>query len=450
MTAIPTDPRPPLHPLARDLSTNEWLRGDPIDGERYYSPEFMQREWDHMWTKVWHVAGLVTQLEEPGDYVIHDFMHESVIVSKQTDGSLRAFYNVCGHRGQRLAWGNGHQQRFHCPYHGWEWGNDGELYAVPDRDDFPQGDPCGKVKLVELQVDTWAGLVWYTMNPDAPSLMEYLHPWPELYENHATEDMIRIVWMKVELDTNWKFAPDNFSESYHTRIAHPGVTYFIDQDHFTSRQEFYPSGHNRIMQQYRPSLRDRWPEDKPFRFDDELRHWGLDPDQYSDYETKVIQGSSDLADAKLALGPERGFHHYSKLTREDFLYSPHDQLFPNVSMDIRPDAVSFFRTEPHPTDPDKCTFDLWCFALPMEGRATGRTIAGERPMEVAEFEHRSFDGGAGLPEMAGTVIFQDMALAEGQQRGQRSRGYQEPYLAGQEGRVRAWHEHLNDYLEGRR
>ena len=79
MTAIPVDPRPPLHPLARDLSTTEWLRGDPIDGERYYSPEFMQREWDHMWTKVWHVAGLVAQLEEPGDYVIHDFMHLSLI-----------------------------------------------------------------------------------------------------------------------------------------------------------------------------------------------------------------------------------------------------------------------------------------------------------------------------------------------------------------------------------
>ena len=84
------------------------------------------------------------------------------------------------------------------------------------------------------------------------------------------------------------------------------------------------------------------------------------------------------------------------------------------------------------------------------GADTVRTIAGRRPLAEAAFEHRVFDQGRGLPELAGTVIFQDMQLAEGQQRGQRSRGYQEPYLAGQETRVRAWHETLNDYLEGRR
>ena len=144
MSERPIHLQPPLNPLAVEANSDETLRGDPIDGERYYSNEFMQREWDHMWTKVWHIAGLVNQLQEAGDYIVHDFMHESVMVVKQDDGSLRAFYNVCGHRGQRLVWGDGQQDTFHCPYHGWEWGQDGVLKAVPDRDDFPQGDPCGK------------------------------------------------------------------------------------------------------------------------------------------------------------------------------------------------------------------------------------------------------------------------------------------------------------------
>ena len=450
MTATPIDPKPPLHPLAVDAGTDHFLRGDPIDGERYHSREFMQREWDHMWTRVWHIAGLESQLREAGDYVVHDFMHESVMVVRQRVGSLRAFYNVCGHRGQRLVWGDGHQPSFHCPYHGWVWGTDGELQVVPDPDDFPQGDPCGKVRLVELPVDTWAGFVWYSMDPQAPPLAEFLHPWPELYRNHATADMIRVVWMQIELDTNWKFAPDNFSESYHVRTAHPQVPAFIDQDHYNCRNEWYPSGHSRIMQLNRPSLRDRVPEGEPHRFDDALRAWDIDPDQYPDYEAKVTQGWVDLVEAKKRLGPARGYTHYERLTEEDFLYSPHDQLFPNVSVDIRPDAVSLFRTEPHPTDPNKCTFDLWCLAIPIPGVDTARTIAGTRPMVEAEFDRRAFDGGNGLPEMAGSVIFQDMQLAEGQQHGQRSRGYQEPYLAGQETRVRAWHETLNDYLEGRR
>ncbi len=444
------DPKPPLHPLAIDAGSDDFLRGDPLDGKRYYSREFMQREWDDMWTKVWHIAGRVTQLREAGDYIVHDFMHESVIVVMHEDGSLRAFYNVCGHRGQRLAWGDGHQPSFTCPYHGWVWGTDGELRQVPDPDDFPQGNPCGKVRLVELPVDTWAGFIWYSMDPGAPTLAEFLHPWPELYRNHATEDMVRVVWLQVDLETNWKFAPDNFSESYHVRTAHPQVPAVIDQDHYNCRNEVYPSGHNRIMQLVRPSLRDRIPDGQPHPFDAQLRQWNIDPDRYPDYETKVEQGWRDLAEAKVRLGPSQGHPHYAQLTEQDFLYSPHDQLFPNVSVDIRPDAVSLFRTEPHPTDPQRCTFDLWCLSVPVVGADTVRTIAGRRPLAEAAFEHRVFDQGRGLPELAGTVIFQDMQLAEGQQRGQRSRGYQEPYLEGQETRVRAWHETLNDYLEGRR
>ncbi|NKB42364.1 MAG: aromatic ring-hydroxylating dioxygenase subunit alpha, partial [Ilumatobacter sp.] len=62
-----------------DAGSDDFLRGDPLDGKRYYSREFMQREWDDMWTKVWHIAGRVTQLREAGDYIVHDFMHESVI-----------------------------------------------------------------------------------------------------------------------------------------------------------------------------------------------------------------------------------------------------------------------------------------------------------------------------------------------------------------------------------
>ena len=204
------------------------------------------------------------------------------------------------------------------------------------------------------------------------------------------------------------------------------------------------------MQLVRPSLRDRIPDGQPHPFDAQLRQWNIDPDRYPDYETKVEQGWRDLAEAKVRLGPSQGHPHYAQLTEQDFLYSPHDQLFPNVSVDIRPDAVSLFRTEPHPTDPQRCTFDLWCLSVPVVGADTVRTIAGRRPLTEAAFEHRVFDQGRGLPELAGTVIFQDMQLAEGQQRGQRSRGYQEPYLAGQETRVRAWHETLNDYLEGRR
>ncbi len=184
-----------LHPLAMDGKNPALLRGDPIPQERYYSREFMVQEWDHLWTKIWHLAGREQQLAAAGDYIVHDFMRESVIIARQVDGSLKGFYNACGHRAARLVDGNGQQEHFSCPYHGWRWGIDGVLNACPDRKDFPQGDPVGKLKLVEVRVATWAGLVWYTMDDDAPELLDYLAPTPELYQGHQFDKTVRVSWV---------------------------------------------------------------------------------------------------------------------------------------------------------------------------------------------------------------------------------------------------------------
>lgn len=442
----------PLHPLTMDGRDPNLLRGDPMTGDRYYCPEFAKKEWEHMWTRIWHVAGLTSELPEPGDYIVHDFMHESVIVVRQDDGSLKAFYNSCGHRGQRLAWDNAYAaEGFHCPYHGWLWGRDGVLKYAQDPEDFPQGNPCGKLKLRELRCDTWGGMVWYTMDDNAPSLMDYLAPLPEIYKNYPMETAVRVFWMKINLNTNWKFATDNFSESYHTRTAHPQVPPWIDQDVDSARHEMYPNGHGRTVQPMRPSLTDRLPEGVPHPFDAILRQWNIDPDAYPDYETKAWQGWLDLKAAKRRLWKERGYKHYEHMTDEELTDSPHTVIFPNVTISFLPDNWIFFRTEPHPDDPNKCTFDLWCMAYPVEGMTEVESImAGVQPLREAELIVRDFDNGLGVPEIKDQIVYQDMLLAEGQQRGLKSRGYTDAYLTGQETRVRYFHEVLNDYLEGRR
>lgn len=444
--------QPVAHELAIDASTPATLRGDPITGDRYYSKEFAQLEWERMWTKVWHVAGRTSQLPKPGDFIVHDFMHESVMVVRQDDGALRAFYNVCQHRGQRLVWSDGQgQHNFHCPYHGWVWGRDGVLQSLPDADDFPQGNPCGKRTLKELRCATWAGFVWYTMNPDAPPLLDYLAPMPDLYKNFPAETLVRIAWLKIDLETNWKFASDNFTESYHTRTAHPQVPAWIDQDHWSARHEMFPNGHGRIVQPGRPSLRDRVPEGEPHPYDDILRAWDIDPNAYPDYETKAMQGWRDLKAQKRKLWRERGYKHYEHLNDEELTDSPHNVIFPNATLSVLADQWIFFRTEPHPTDPNKCTFDLWCLVFPVEGVKEFECMGGLRPVQETDTqEHYVFDGGRGLAHLSDQIVFQDMMLAEGQQRGLRSRGYTDAYLAGQETRVRYFHEVLNDYIAGRR
>jgi hypothetical protein len=137
---------------------------------------------------------------------------------------------------------------------------------------------------------------------------------------------------------------------------------------------------------------------------------------------------------------------------EEITDSPHTVIFPNVTISFLPDNLVFFRSEPHPDDPEKCFFDLWCMAFPVEGQSQVESImAGPKPLrEASHCEHRRFDGGRGIPELEGQIVYQDMQLAEGMQAGMHSLGYTDAYLAAQETRVRFFHEVLNDWIAGRR
>ncbi len=439
---------PLSHPLTIDGRDPSILRGDQITGDRYFSREFAQKEWDGLWTKIWHVAGRTAEIPEPGDFLVHDFMKESVICVRQEDGSIRAFYNSCRHRGYRLVSQSSSVEEFHCPYHGWRYGKDGLVTFAQDGHDFPKGDPCGKLRLRELRCDTWGGMVWYSMAPEGPSLAEYLDPLPEIYKGYPMETAVRVAWYRIAINANWKFVTDNFSESYHTRTAHPQVPPWIDQDVDTSRHEMWPMGHGRTVQPMRPSLSDRLPEGMPHPFDSILRQWDIDPDSYASFEEKTMQGWLDLKAAKRRLWKERGYLHYEHMDDEQLTDSPHTVVFPNVTISFLPDNLIFFRSEPHPDDPEKCFFDLWCMAFPVAGQEMAESImAGPKPLkEVAECEYRDFDNGRGIPELEGQIVYQDMQLAQGMQAGMHSRGYVDAYLPGQETRVRFFHEVLNDWL----
>ena len=127
--------------------------GHPIDGYRYYSQEFFHQEWEEMWTKVWILLGRESEIPEPGDYQMEEVGPESFIMVRQQDGSIKAFYNVCQHRAARLVFNDlDSVEAFICPYHGWRFELDGELTYARDAEDFPEGDPCGKMNLGQLTI----------------------------------------------------------------------------------------------------------------------------------------------------------------------------------------------------------------------------------------------------------------------------------------------------------
>ena len=130
--------------------TNPPLKSVPITGSRYTSTAFMEREWQHIWTRTRLLLGRTSEIPMPGDYQMEDLGPESFIMMRQDDGSIRAFYNVCQHRGSRMIYAHeGFVNNLVCPYHAWEWGRDGVLQVVRDVEDYPGGDPCGKLSLAD-------------------------------------------------------------------------------------------------------------------------------------------------------------------------------------------------------------------------------------------------------------------------------------------------------------
>ncbi|MDR2856998.1 MAG: aromatic ring-hydroxylating dioxygenase subunit alpha [Novosphingobium sp.] len=434
----------PDHPSAETPRA----RGDKITGDRYWSKDFAEREWEKMWKRIWHLGGRESQIEEAGDFIVHNFKHESIIMVRQKDGSIKAFFNVCLHRGNQLVTApeGGVVSHFTCPYHGWKWNMDGALDWVQDEEDFPQGSPCGKLRLKELRCETWAGFIFWSFDRDAPPLQEYLAPIPELLANRDLHNHTRVVWRTLRVKTNWKFASDNFNEAYHIPAVHPQFMPMIDDHYANTLFEMYPSGHNRMIEKLQPSSRAPDAANVKPLWAEVLREWDIDPELY---EGRAQDARVALQQARRQLGPKRGFHYFEKMLDDELTDQIHHTCFPNLTMTGTPEGLHIFRTEPDAEDPNWSTFDYWYLVPPIEGASEVATLYGMRPYEEAGHETGSFDNYR--TEIAqGDFLSQDLSLAETQQRGLHSMAFEDAYLAAQETRVRRFHEVLNDYLEGRR
>ncbi|MEM9054356.1 MAG: aromatic ring-hydroxylating dioxygenase subunit alpha, partial [Pseudomonadota bacterium] len=228
------------------------LSDGPIDGSRYWSKEFMDKEWDHMWTKVWLIAGLESQIPNEGDFFTFEMGRESFICTRDSEGKIRVFYNVCQHRGNLLIHEpHGNAKYLTCKYHGWRYRPDGTLAWAPCAEDFSQGNPAqcgGKADLEELPCEVFAGLVWYTMDKNAKPLSDYLGPIMNEIAVYRMEDMVRTHWVTVEGDFNWKCVQDNFNESYHLPFVHPQTKYTMEQSYkYCQFDMFEAYGHARMF-----------------------------------------------------------------------------------------------------------------------------------------------------------------------------------------------------------
>ena len=419
------------------------LRGDTISSDRYIGQDYLAREYANVWHKIWNIGGVAYQMPEPGDYLTTELGIDSVILVRQDNGSVRAFLNSCPHRGTRITEAeDGHAQGFSCPYHGWKFDLSGVVTSVPDEEDFAES-PCGKARLKEIQCEERFGFIWYNFDPDADSLESFLgESITRELTSHRIEDMLRVLDMTAETRCNWKIITDNFNEAYHVKVLHPELIPYIAADYQDCQFDRFSNGHNRgWFPSFMPSV--QYESDQigePLK--SMAAAWDVNSDDYLGRDT-WRQLRLDIQAAKRVQGESQGYLHYAHLADYQLTDYVIYNLFPNNVITVGPDGVQLLRPRPHPTDPAQCLFDHWWLVNRVAGQDTTPSPAGGPDLPVVDAMHEHVRYGE---KSLGTTADQDLSIAEMQQKGLASAGYQGFWMPNQERRVQGFHETLNDLM----
>jgi len=189
----------------------------------YSSADVLRLERERIFARSWQYAGRADEVAEPGSFVAVDAGGIPVLIVRDRAGQLRAFLNVCRHRGSILVEGAGRRDTIQCPYHAWTYHLDGTLRAAPRREELDgDGDD---IALVPARADTWGPFLWVNPDPHAGSLRDTLGALP------AQLDVGRLLFhsrVHFGVEANWKGAVENFLECYHCPTAHPAFAADVD------------------------------------------------------------------------------------------------------------------------------------------------------------------------------------------------------------------------------
>lgn len=412
--------------------------------ERYHDRAFAAAEWDRVFTRTWLLAGVVSDIPEPGDYLRFEIGPESFIVVRDEDGSIRAHYNVCPHRGSQIALADfSSVSQFTCPFHSWRFGLDGRNLAVTDVHTFHPEVLCHGTDLSSLRCEEVAGLIFVTMNPDAPPLREHLGVVADHLELYRIDQMHVVQHKQSDWAANWKGGVDAFYEIYHLHAVHPQTQCVMDD---RTQIDLYPNGMSRQFVPFgQPSP--RYPDQTSVNAGIKvmLADAGIDPEGFTGTAQEsraAIQKAKRERSDRYGLGYER----FSDTQLSDStIYG----LFPNVQIGCHPEAVFIHRFLPHPTDPEQFTYDTMILFKPEDipgytapawmGLAEGTDTSGATRPEIVRVP-------LGQPPELGEVLDQDSELLPVVQKGSRSRGFRGPLWSEQEARLRHFHVELDRYM----
>lgn len=205
--------------------------------DAYRSDEFFHVEQERVWSRSWVAVGYACQIPHVGDTLVVEVADQSLILVRGRDRQVRAFHNVCRHRGSRLVQDSGNCKVLRCPYHGWGYDLEGKLLGTPyfqgldvpgeltDKFAVQPGVAANFCKddypLLDVRCATWAGLLFVNLDRRAMSLETWLGDLPQRYAQHPLDELQLVRRREYAINANWKLIAENFMEYYHLPWGHP-------------------------------------------------------------------------------------------------------------------------------------------------------------------------------------------------------------------------------------
>jgi phenylpropionate dioxygenase-like ring-hydroxylating dioxygenase large terminal subunit len=200
----------------------------PINYADSIDPEFFEAEREAIFKRTWLNVGRIERVPRTGSYFTKELAvaKTSVIIVNAGGGNIRAFHNICRHRGNKLVWNDfpgdevsGACRQFTCKYHAWRYSLDGELTFVQQEDEFFDLDKAD-YGLKAVRCEVWEGFIFINLDDDAGPLREYLGPLAEGLEGYPYHEMTEVYSYRAEVGSNWKLFIDAFAEFYHAPVLH--------------------------------------------------------------------------------------------------------------------------------------------------------------------------------------------------------------------------------------
>jgi carnitine monooxygenase subunit len=208
------------------------LDGDTLPASWYSDPEILRLEHERIFGSAWQYAGPAEQVSAQGSFFTCRAGATPIVVVRDRPGDLRAFVNVCRHRGHEVVQGCGRRETLQCPYHAWSYDLDGSLRAAP-RSEREPGFDREAFGLRPVLVETWGPLVFVNPDCDSGPLADVLGDLPrEAAERGVDPASLEYRGRSRELviDANWKIVVENFLECYHCPVAHKSFSRLVDVD----------------------------------------------------------------------------------------------------------------------------------------------------------------------------------------------------------------------------